>query len=120
MRVGAMRDTVTFKYASDDGQTWTDLFSCRAYINGVSGNEYFVANAGFEGSLVVTVSCRYQPALMEINPTVCEIEDQRGYRYELLSPADDKQAQHKEVIFRARRRMLDGMEEYSNVQGISE
>lgn len=118
MNIGAMRDTVTFKWSDDDGATWSDVLTCRAYINGVNGSEFFIANAGYVGSLVVNVTCRYQPALMGINPTVCRMWDQNGQEYELLSPADDKEAKHQEVIFRARRLYRDGMGE-AYVQGIS-
>lgn len=107
MRPELMRDTVTFKRSADQGQTYTDILTCRAYINGVSGDEFFIANAGFAGGLTVTVTCRWQPGLMAINPTNSKIVDGRGNEYELLSPADDKQGKHVEVIFRARRVMLD-------------
>lgn len=110
MKQGLLRDKVTFQTTYDDRRTWTDLFSCRAYINGVSGNEFFIANAGYDAALVVTVTCRYQPPLMGINPTVCRLVDGKGYVYELLSPGDDKQSMHREVIFRARRLMEGGGE----------
>ena len=108
MKPDLMRDTVTFQKTDDEGKTWSNVLSCRAYINGVKGDEFFIANAGFAGQLVVTVSCRYQSALMGINPTVCRITDQRGYIYELLSPADDRQGLHRECIFRAARLFMDG------------
>lgn len=108
MKPELMRSTVTFQKTSDDGRTWTDVLTCRAYINGVSGNEFFIANAGYAGQLVVTVSCRYQAALMGINPTVCRIKDGSGCIYDLLSPADDKQSLHRECIFRASRLFTDG------------
>ena len=109
MNTGAMRDRVTFRKTTDGGRTYSsELLSCRAYINGVNGNEFFIANAGYEGALAVTISCRYQAALMDINPTVCRAYDQRGYEYELISPADDRQGKHKEVIFRARRYFIGG------------
>lgn len=116
MKVGALRDTVTFSYTADEGVSYTDFLTCRAYINGVNGSEFFIANAGAVGSLVVNVTCRYQPGLMKINPTVCIMRDRNGNRYELLSPGDDKQGMHREVIFRARRLYKGGM---SDVQGIS-
>lgn len=111
MNVDAMRDTVTFQKTEDEGITWSDVLTCRAYINGVSGNEFFIANAGAVGSLVVTITCRYQLMLLKINPTVCRVIDQNAQEYELLSPADDKAGTHKEVIFRARRVYRDGMGE---------
>jgi head-tail adaptor len=103
MRPESLRDTVTFRKTSDERRTWTDVISVRAYINGVSGNEFYMANAGSEAALVVTITCRYQPALMTIDPTKFRAVDQRGWIYELISPADDKQSRHREAIFRARR-----------------
>ena len=108
MKQGLMRQKVTFQRTYDDRETWTDELTCSAYINGVSGNDFFIANAGYVGALVVTITCRYQQALMAINPTVCRCKDRNGDIYELLSPADDRQTQHREIIFRARRVMLDG------------
>lgn len=107
MRPELMRDTVTFQKSVDDGRTYSDVLSCRAYINGVKGDEFFIANAGFAGGLTVTISCRYQAALMEINPTNTRAVDGKGNVYELISPADDRQGRHVEVIFRARRVILD-------------
>jgi hypothetical protein len=102
-----LRNTVTFQKTVDDGETYTDILTARAYINGVSGSEFFIANAGYEAALVVTITCRYQLALMAINPTDTRCVDEHGYIYDLISPADDKQGLHDEVIFRARRRMPD-------------
>lgn len=108
MKQGLLRQKVTFRKTDDDWETYEDILTCRAYINGVSGNEFFIANAGYAGALTVTVTCRYQEALMRINPTVCRLVDGQGFVYELLSPGDDKQSQHREVIFRARRILTDG------------
>jgi len=108
MRPELMRDTITFQRAVDDGRNYTDVLTCRAYINGVSGDEFFMANAGFAGGLTVTINCRYQAGLMVINPTNTRAVDGKGNVYELISPADDKQGRHIEVIFRARRVMFDG------------
>ncbi len=104
MTIGSMRDTVTFQ-GTEDRKTYTDILSCRAYINGVSGSEWFIANAGYDAGLTVTITARYQPALMAINPNKTRVIDQNGNRYDLLSPADDKQGKHKEIIFRARRKV---------------
>lgn len=100
MRSGLLRDTVTFqKY---DGAEWTDHLTCHAYINGVSGNEFFIANAGDTAALTVTVTVRYTPDIMRITPmeyrAVCS-----GIVYELISPADDIGFMHREVKFRAKR-----------------
>ncbi len=81
MRAGMLKDTVTFqKY---DGAEWTDHLTCHAYINGVSGNEFFIANAGDTAALTVTVTVRYTPDIMRITPmeyrAVCG-----GIVYELM------------------------------------
>lgn len=124
MNANKLRSTVTFRSSGDEGETYTDLFTVRAYINGVSGNEFFIANAGYEAGLTVTITCRYQPCLMAINPTNTQCVDEHGYVYDLISPADDKQGMHDEVIFRARRRIPSGEDtpdsgEDTDEQGIS-
>lgn len=103
MLTGQMRDTVTFQ-RTDNKKNYSDVYTCRAYINGVSGSEWFIANAGFDAGLTVTITVRYCAEVMSINPNVCRAVDGYGNVYELLSPGDDKQAQHREVIFRARRK----------------
>ena len=110
MKPELMRNRVTFQRTDDDRKSYTDVLSCRAYINGVSGDEFFIANGGDVGALTVTISCRYQSALMAIDPTVCRAADEKGNVYELLSPADDKMGKHTEIIFRARRFMFDVQE----------
>lgn len=108
MNANILRNKVTFRTSADEGETYTDLLTVRAYINGVSGNEFFIANAGFESALAVTITCRYQTTLMGINPTNAQCVDEHGNIYELISPADDKNGRHEEVIFRARRIIPDG------------
>lgn len=102
MNIGKMNSRITFQRTIDDGETWENILSCSAYINGLSGNEFFIANAGSDSALVVEISCRYQPALMEVIPTEHRAVEGK-HIYDLLSPADDKGAEHKEIIFRARR-----------------
>lgn len=101
MNTDRMNARITFQKSSD-GIEWKDVLSCYAYINGVNGNGFFIANAGYEAALTVTVSCRYQPALMKITPMQYRIIC-GGVKYELLSPADDVRFEHREVIFRAKR-----------------
>ena len=95
------RDKITFQYTTDN-VNWTDYKTCHAYINGLSGNEFFVGNAGFDNALTVTIDCRYDPALMVI-PTTYRAVDHNGRVYELVSPADDVKSEHKSIKFRARR-----------------
>lgn len=101
MNVASLKETITFQF-SDDQITWTDYLTTHAYINGVSGKEYYLANAGDEGVLTVNVECRYQSKLMKITPMQYRIVH-NGNVYNLLSPADDVQMRHKTVKFRARR-----------------
>lgn len=87
---------------SADGSVWEDFLTCRGYINGLSGNEFFIANAGYEAALTVTIQCRYQPALMRITPMQYRAVS-GGVVYELISPADDVGSRHSEIKFRAKR-----------------
>ena len=105
-----MNTHIYFQRSDDDGESWKDFYDCRAYINGVNGSEFFVANAGFDASLAVNISCRWHPRLMQVIPTTYRaVAD--GVIYDLLSPADDKENAHKEVIFRARRIFSDDVKE---------
>ncbi len=94
-----LKETVTFQRY--DGSEWADFLTCHAYINGVSGNEFFIANAGDTAALTVTITVRYQPDVMRITPM--EYRAVCGAVYELISPADDIGFMHREVKFRAKR-----------------
>lgn len=96
-----MRNIVTFQ-KTDDNVNYTDYFRCHAYINGLSGNELFIANAGFDSSLIVNIECRYCPELMIVS-TLFRIVDENGVVYEIISPADDIQLRHNTIKFRAKR-----------------
>lgn len=96
-----MRNIVTFQ-KTDDNVNYFDYYRCHAYINGLSGQEFFIANAGFDNNLTVEIECRYCPELMIIS-TLFRIVDESGNIYEIISPADDIQLRHKIIKFRARR-----------------
>ena len=96
-----MRNIVTFQ-KTENNVDYVDYFTCHAYINGLSGQEFFIANAGFDNTLTVNIECRYCPELMIISTTF-RIVDENGNIYEILSPADDIQLQHKTIKFRAKR-----------------
>lgn len=106
MKIGSMNSMVTFQHTEDNGQTWHDKLTVHAYINGVSGSEFFIANAGYDSSLTMTISCRYQPVLMKILPTEYRAVSD-GVIFELISPADDIKSAHREIKFRARRLQSD-------------
>ena len=96
-----MRNIVTFQ-KTEDNINYVDYYRCHAYINGLSGNEFFIANAGYESNLAVDIECRYCPELMIIS-TMYRVVDENGNVYEIISPADDIQLRHKIIKFRARR-----------------
>lgn len=102
---GKYRNAITFQKNTDnpgDCGEWEDFVTVHGYINGVSGNEFFIANAGYEASLTVTIECRWQPALMKITPMMYRAVSD-GIVYELISPADDVGYRHETVKFRAKR-----------------
>ena len=102
MNTGSMKQLVTFQYSAD-AVNWENRFSRHVYINGLSGTEFFVANAGYDASLTVTISCRYDRELMQVVPTNYRVVSADGVIYELISPADDIQLRHREIKFRAKR-----------------
>ena len=96
-----MRNIVTFQ-KTEDNINYVDYYRCHAYINGLSGNELFIANAGFDSELTVNIECRYCPELMIVS-TLFRIIDDNGVVYEIISPADDIQLRHKIIKFRCKR-----------------
>lgn len=101
MTIADMKETITFE-RTDGNDEWEPFLTTHAYINAVSGNEFFIANAGNEGSLVVTVTCRFQLKLMRVTPMQYRIRHGDIF-YELISPGDDVKLKHRFVKFRARR-----------------
>lgn len=103
MKKHVMRNIITFQ-STEDNVNYTDVYTCHAYINGLYGNEFFLANAGFDSALTVEIECRYCPELMIISTTHRAVDDE-GNIYEILSPADDIQHAHKTIKFRCRKVM---------------
>ena len=101
MNIADMKEIITFE-RTDGNDEWEPFLTTHAYINGVSGNEFFIANAGNEGSLTVTVTCRFQLKLMRVTPMQYRIKHGDIY-YEIISPGDDVQLKHRHIKFRARR-----------------
>lgn len=107
MIVGRMNTRLTFQHTADNGYTWTDELTCFCYVNGVPKNEFYIANAGSTADIAVTISCRYQPELMEIDPMTWQAveTDNRKTVYELTHPPDDVENKQAEIIFRGRKRL---------------
>jgi len=101
MTAGKLRERITFQRKNDSG--WEDYITVQAYVNGVSGNEFFIANAGYEAALTVTIDCRFQLALLKITPMRYRAVDHNGIVYELISPGDDIKTAHTDIRFRAKR-----------------
>ena len=104
MNIARLKEKITFE-RTEGGDVWETYITVHAYINGISGTDYFLANAGGEASLVVTVDCRYHKSLLCIVPMLYRIR-QGDIIYDLESPADDIQMQHEMIRFRARRRYM--------------
>lgn len=98
---GKYRAKITFQ-RNTEGDKWDDYITVSGYINGVSGNEFFIANAGYEAGLAVSIECRYQPLIMKINPMEFRAVSE-GIVYELISPPDDLEMRHRFIKFRGRR-----------------
>lgn len=101
INAGQLNAKILFQ-RSKDGINWSNYVECRGYINGLSGKEFFIANAGYEAALTVTIQCRYQPALMRVTPMQFRAVSDNVI-YELISPADDVGYAHREIKFRAKR-----------------
>ena len=114
MRISNLKEIVTFQ-RTDDGENYTDYYTCHAYMNGMStseffqtksGGEFYMDYAGTEGQLITTITCRYQRALVNINPMQYRLKHTVNgvdTYYQLLTPADDVQLKHERIKFRARR-----------------
>lgn len=114
MDISRLKEVVTFqRRGNDEGDSWVDYITTRAYINGVSGKEFFIANEGHEGAMTYTVLCRYRPELMNVTPMQYRIKHGSLY-YDIISPGDDIQMKHEQVKFRVRR---DYTEEDSGYAG---
>ena len=105
MKKHVPRNIITFQ-KTDDDINYTDVYTCHAYINGLFGNEFFLANAGHDSTLTVEIECRYCPELMIISTTHRAV-DGEGNIYEIISPADDIQLKHQTIKFRARKVKLN-------------
>lgn len=115
MHIANFKEIITFMRSDDGGETYTDYYTCHAYLNGMttseffqtkSGGEFYMDYAGTEGQVITTIVCRYQKAIANINPMQYRIKHVVGndtMYYDLLTPPDDVQLKHERIKFRARR-----------------
>ena len=59
--------TVTTDSAGVQTQAWQTFYACRAYVNGLSGSEYWVAQAQ-QAENTVNFEIRYCQTAKDINP----------------------------------------------------
>jgi hypothetical protein len=115
MHIANFKEIITFQRTTDGGETYTDYYTCHAYLNGMTtseffqtkpGGEFYMDYAGTEGQVITTIVCRYQKAISDLNPMQYRIKHVVGDKemyYQLLTPPDDVQLKHERIKFRARR-----------------
>lgn len=115
MHIANFKEIITFMRSDDGGETYTDYYTCHAYLNGMttseffqtkSGGEFYMDYAGTEGQVITTIVCRYQKAISDLNPMQYRVKHVVGDKeiyYQLLTPPDDVQLKHERIKFRARR-----------------
>lgn len=75
-----------------------------AKVKGLSGMEFWAANAGGVAEEIVNVTLRYDKRIMLLAPqTTRFLLD--GFIYGLESPPSDVEFKHKEIKFKARRQI---------------
>ena len=89
---------------SEDPNSFVHFDNRWAKVKGLSGMEFWAANAGGVAEEIVNVTLRYDKRIMLLAPqTTRFLLD--GFVYELISPLDDVQFKHKEIKFKARRQI---------------
>ena len=96
MEAGKLRHSITIQ-VMDANETWTDLITCNAQVNGLSGNEYWAASAERAQNSVDFV-VRYTTSLAAIVPQTTRILF-RGDRYDVKS-IDNFMYQNQSLKFR--------------------
>ena len=115
MDAGMFRETILIqkKQVLEDelGQqteVWTDYYPCHAYVNGLSGSEYWAAaQQNAENTVVFTV--RYSAKVEHINPTEYRVLFKKRI-YDIQS-VDNVQFRNDIVKIRGTERLLDRVTE---------
>lgn len=82
MEAGKLRHSITVQVMNAD-ETWSELVTCQAQVNGLSGNEYWAASAE-QAQNIVDFVVRYTAALAALVPQTTRILF-RGSRYDVKS-----------------------------------
>lgn len=104
MEAGAYNSRIEIQVTNNNVQSaeiqYVPFMTVWAYVNGISGKEFWEVNAGGVAENIVNVTVRYNKQLMFLAPqTTRFILD--GFTYELISPPDDVQFLHKQIKFKA-------------------
>jgi len=97
MEAGKLRHSITIQ-VMDESETWSDLVTCQAQVNGLSGNEYWAASAE-QAQNSVDFVVRYTAALAALVPQTTRILF-RGSRYDVQS-IDNFMYQNRSLKLRA-------------------
>ena len=82
MEAGKLRHSITIQ-VMDANETWSDLVTCQAQVNGLSGNEYWAASAE-QAQNTVDFTVRYSADLSCLVPQSTRIMF-RSNRYDVQS-----------------------------------
>ncbi len=96
MEAGKLRHSITIQVMNTN-ETWSDLVTCQAQVNGLSGNEYWAASAE-QAQNSVDFVVRYTTTLAAIVPQTTRILF-RGDRYDVQS-IDNFMYQNRSLKFR--------------------
>jgi len=97
MEAGKLRHSITIQ-VMDTNETWSDLVTCQAQVNGLSGNEYWAASAE-QAQNSVDFVIRYTASLSALVPQATRILF-RGNRYDVKS-IDNFMYQNRSLKIRA-------------------
>lgn len=85
MDAGALKHPIVIEQWDEDAEDWVEkpYFSCRAYVNGLSGSEYWTASA-VQAENTVDFTVRYCKKLADIIPQLYRIKF-RGVPYDITT-----------------------------------
>ena len=96
MEAGKLRHKITIQ-VMDTEEAWSDLVTCNAQVNGLSGSEYWAASSE-QAQSTVDFIVRYTSSLADLVPqTTCILF--RGNRYDVQN-IDNFMYQNRSLKFR--------------------
>lgn len=106
MEAGAYNSRIEIQIMLDpeDVSSFVPFMSVWAYVNGLSGKEFWEVNAGGVAENIVNVTVRYNKDIIKLAPQTTRFI-LNGSIYDLISPPDDVQFLHRQIKFKARRQV---------------